>query len=222
MKPIISFLILFFPFLSTAQNVRTIKVIDSKTKSPLPGVHVLLNGEPTAIESNFYGYFQIELPLTDSQLTLFDYGYDSLSFIPPEAERFTVALDQKVLNIFKSGMTEYYRMWANKVVFPITAAKKGLNGITILLFEIDNKGRMINQEIINSLSYDIDQQILSAAQDFKDGFIPHYGSQKYLQPFFFKLPDRHLQLPDLALPDAELLSEIVFSLSARTSLKIRR
>lgn len=211
---------LFLPLFSLAQETVIVKVLDSQDKKPVTNAQVYLNGQKTQLLTNFRGYFQITLPeQQENEITVEHENYSTLTFIAPKTSGFTIELDKKEINICTKGMKPYFMTWCNRIKYPISAAKSKIHGVTFLLFEIDETGNMADRQILNSLSPDFDKEILSVSEILKTDFIPDSSSTKYIQPFFFKYPDKDLKLPDMDLPTAVFLPEVIIYLSKITTLK---
>ncbi|WP_052273433.1 energy transducer TonB [Flavihumibacter solisilvae] len=61
---------------------------------------------------------------------------------------------------FPGGMTKLISFAKSKIKYPKTAVNDNIEGSVVLLFTIDKRGKVINQEVVQNVRYDLDSVCL--------------------------------------------------------------
>ena len=87
------FALSLFSFTCLSQ-VRTLtgKLVDSKSKEPVPNAIVLVSGTTSGTISNYLGYFQIDIAKNYNELVISHIGYNESKITIPQADHFTIEL----------------------------------------------------------------------------------------------------------------------------------
>jgi hypothetical protein len=110
------------------------RVCDIETKKPIPNVD--LSMDTVRVKTNVLGYFQITAD-TSKTLTARADGYESVLFKMPTNDRFIFYMrpvtPEKLMAIF-------YKFFSENIRFPSNARNRGLQGTSLVEFEIDSLG----------------------------------------------------------------------------------
>lgn len=96
---------------------------------------------------------------------------------------------------FPGGIENLMKLIANVTKYPEAARKKGVEGRVILQFVVDQEGKMIHPEVIQSVRYDIDAESLRAFNAIAEVYRWSPGYQdgeakrvKFTVPLYFRIP----------------------------------
>ncbi len=154
----------------------------------------------------------------DVDRVIFQQTTDDKSYFYRDGERWIPVAQLEVYPRYKGSYLQFYETIYQYLRYPRRAQEHLVEGISFLSFEINGDGEAINPEIIHSIGYGCDQEMLKAYKKIKDQWIPGIKNgrpihTRFVVPFVFSFfgSDYQLNIDD-RLPPASLLDGVNITL----------
>lgn len=206
------FITFFNGYAIKAQEMNIGKIVDFETDKPISMATVLNEETKDSTITNSSGYFQLKMD-TSHHLRIEHRDYESIRIKVPSLGRFKLqikrrATEQYVIETdagwvlshvdeepsYISGMPSFYELIATGLQgkYPLTARRQGVEGLVVILFELDTTGTISKTEILQDPGAGCGKAVLKCleenAQNWKTAMIDGKACKtRFMLPVYFQL-----------------------------------
>ena len=154
----------------------------------------------------------------NKNMVVFQQSTEDRSYFYKDGEKWYPVAQLEVYPRYKGSYIQFYETIYQNIFYPQKAKDNSIEGVSFLSFEVTTEGEAINPEIINSLGYGCDEQMMKVFKKTKDHWITAIKNgqplhTRFVVPFVFSFFSSDYQL-DFAdnLPPAALLDGVNITL----------
>ena len=183
MKAIFILMVWFLGPNGSAQTNYLVRVCDSETKKPLRDVIIKI--DTAVMESNAGGFFQVKGD-TSMILQVSLNGYESSLLKLPTEEKFVFYLKRietaSELELKKS----FYKYIGENIKYPRDARRASIQGTSLVYFEVDTLGKIIDTDILNRVSAGCSEEVVRVLKHAPQVWHEVKRQTKFALPVIFK------------------------------------
>ncbi len=158
-------------------------------------------------------------------MVIFQQSTEDRSYFYKDGNKWYPVAQLEVYPRYKGSYLQFYETIYQNIYYPPKARENSIEGVSFLSFEVTVDGEAINPEIINSLGYGCDEQMMKVFKKTRDHWITAIKNgqplhTRFVVPFVFSFFNSSYELNiDDNLPPAALLDGVNITLVSNSMSK---